>query len=666
MLKVKSINKNCVVRYEKLDCSVLSTGSSFDDNIIIECKSHGLLSNDVVVFDRRDCTIFFRDRIPITEVLDRDTFCVRNFPRKALVVRGAEIVKYINPITLVEEEFVLLDFINYFEGGRELPRRPIPHDFVRPRCDVNIVATYRWDAVTSSYVKRGKENPCPGDYVLYDDVYLFQILENGSLSDVQNITDATISISYPGNTLVCNCIVPFQSSEASDDRYKLLIPHNDSTADYFNNLDEYFANSYFTCDDTRYLYGQQAYFLYGTQLKENVRIYKECGNLELDFGIGENFACNLLQSEALTNGYVNNVIDSSINKTVNYERYPYTPMYYSNMLSTDKNASEFFVEQSTKIDAILKPVKKIIFNLNFRVKKVDGEIDEGGVSTPDYGTWETNDFGYWNNYTATTTTVSGVDVRCLTGVTEYTGAIDSDMLGYLGFVDDDVLYQKSSLKKSFLRISFYDSPNREVQKLLFYSTVYFDTNALRKQYCEGLSLWRKKNGSYIPPFGQLVYAYNSDAALGSRAKPLKATMFCTDRHDESSSSDGFYLHLFDGFVNGNNCVELYMKAEFNNAKFGKTIPLVRPCNSITNKPILPTVKDGTFPINYVVPGGIDMTRLLDDMYTKVMIKYDYKTGNYIWFLPTGYDDTFNGENIVFNLFEPRLYGYDVDDFPSAS
>ena len=47
-------------------------------------------------------------------------------------------------------------------------------------------------------------------------------------------------------------------------------------------------------------------------------------------------------------------------------------------------------------------------------------------------------------------------------LTEY----QSDLLSYLGFTNDDVKYQKSKLKKSFLRISFYDSDNIGNQNLL--------------------------------------------------------------------------------------------------------------------------------------------------------------------------------------------------------
>ena len=100
-----------------------------------------------------------------------------------------------------------------------------------------------------------------------------------------------------------------------------------------------------------------------------------------------------------------------------------------------------------------------------------------------------------------------------------------------------------------------------------------------------------------------------------------------------------------------------MKVEFNNAKFGKTVPMIYPVNS-KNKRIVPTSKN--FPKDYVKNNNnstwIDMNSLLKDMYIKVYIKYNYKTNNFVWFIPSG--ELKNGDEIKFELFEPRLSGYD--------
>lgn len=67
-------------------------------------------------------------------------------------------------------------------------------------------------------------------------------------------------------------------------------------------------------------------------------------------------------------------------------------------------------------------------------------------------------------------------------LTEY----QSDLLSYLGFTDDDVKYQKSKLKKSFLRISFYDSDNVGNQNLLHTATIFLDSGDLFAKYIKNI------------------------------------------------------------------------------------------------------------------------------------------------------------------------------------
>lgn len=62
----------------------------------------------------------------------------------------------------------------------------------------------------------------------------------------------------------------------------------------------------------------------------------------------------------------------------------------------------------------------------------------------------------------------------------------SDLLSYLGFTNDDVKYQKSKLKKSFLRISFYDSDNIGNQNLLHTATIFLDGGELCAKYIKNI------------------------------------------------------------------------------------------------------------------------------------------------------------------------------------
>lgn len=68
-------------------------------------------------------------------------------------------------------------------------------------------------------------------------------------------------------------------------------------------------------------------------------------------------------------------------------------------------------------------------------------------------------------------------------MTEY----QSDLLSFLGFSNDDVKYQKSKLKKTFLRISFYDSDNIGNQNLLHSSTIFLDSGNLFAKYIKNIN-----------------------------------------------------------------------------------------------------------------------------------------------------------------------------------
>ena len=58
----------------------------------------------------------------------------------------------------------------------------------------------------------------------------------------------------------------------------------------------------------------------------------------------------------------------------------------------------------------------------------------------------------------------------------------SDLVGYLGFDDNDIYYQKSKVKKSFLRLLYYDSKDVLNKNLLTYSTSFLDSGKLFSKY----------------------------------------------------------------------------------------------------------------------------------------------------------------------------------------
>lgn len=139
----------------------------------------------------------------------------------------------------------------------------------------------------------------------------------------------------------------------------------------------------------------------------------------------------------------------------------------------------------------------------------------------------------------------------------------SDMLYYLGYTDNDVQNQKMNLRKSFIRLSFYDSKDSLSQKLLYYSTIFIDSGELFGKYLKAKNelLKAKKDTNSL-----VLNSYETDYRLDCHFTVRDE--YCTEK-----SSDGFNFYYFpDAIENGERTI--YMKVEFNHAKYGRTIPMV--------------------------------------------------------------------------------------------
>jgi hypothetical protein len=138
---------------------------------------------------------------------------------------------------------------------------------------------------------------------------------------------------------------------------------------------------------------------------------------------------------------------------------------------------------------------------------------------------------------------------------------------------------------------------------------------------------------------------------------LTASFSCTSKFDNTACSDGFYLYLFNTVVKPGQCRLLYMKIEFNNAKYGKSIPLICPRESKYNNPI--SILDDNFPEDYEVMFGdndnsfVDIKKLYNDMYIPIFVRYNNKKNRFEWYIASN-NSKKNGDNIIINLYEPRI------------
>lgn len=215
---------------------------------------------------------------------------------------------------------------------------------------------------------------------------------------------------------------------------------------------------------------------------------------------------------------------------------------------------------------------------------------------------------------------------------------ESDLLGYLGFDDNDIFYQKSKISKSFIRLSYYNNPDPLNQSLLNYSTVFFNSGEIYGKY-----LRQKEFVESLPSDEK----WNHAVGLYPKGIRVDSKLLITNEFDKSKCAEGFNVYLFaedaplgDEEVPDNGILEdgknyekpIYLKVEFNHAKTGKTIPL------ITNGE----------------ESGISVDKYLDSLYIKLWIGYNIEQGIYYYRIPQSEHIKREGTKIILTLFEPKL------------
>ena len=236
-------------------------------------------------------------------------------------------------------------------------------------------------------------------------------------------------------------------------------------------------------------------------------------------------------------------------------------------------------------------------------------------------TWNTSDEKGWNQYK-----MNGDGSFSNTSFNN-----GGDLVGCLNFTDDDIYYRKKKVAKSFIRLSFYDSPDPNTQMLLYYSTIFLNVIDLYEKYIYNATDKKKKEK------GIVNYETKDKWRLG-------LSFSVGDRYDRQRSSEGFYLYLYPDGLDDDNERTIYLKVEFNHAGYGKTVPLM-----------FPRTNDGDvidFGPDFPVTFNGDWKACNEMCYIPITVKYDKTLGEYTYYFPKMTDRTDN--TIVFRLYEPRI------------
>ena len=404
---------------------------------------------------------------------------------------------------------------------------------------------------------------CPNEYVYYNDIFLLKSkkTEKNLYTEFENDyfnTKQEISFYINSEKYTIEVFMPLRTDKHDDKNYFYWL-YKDEDTNLVNYLMEHYATLIFSYIDNRFF----SYKNNRCELRSDFdgkidsRIYRVINEIKLDVPIEKKFNTSLLQNEYYNTFFLEDKKKENVNSIVDMEKQIFIPILNQTMNCVN-----------------------VLDEINFKIKLRKRENDD----------WASNVLE--NSW--------------------YEGAIDSSTIKEIGFNDDDIRFQKKSLKKSFIRISFYDTMSRGTQSLLFYATIFLNSNSIFNKYVNGVS-----------------------------NIPCEFTI--RNSFDISSSSEGYYLYLFPNLVKKNIPTTIYMKVEFNHAKYGKTIPLV-------------LISDEKFKNGYIDSSAETniIKKLFDDLYIKINIMYDTTNNRYVWYFNDININDYDNNRITMVLHEPII------------
>lgn len=368
----------------------------------------------------------------------------------------------------------------------------------------------------------------------------------------------------------------------------------------------------------------------------NVSVKKYTDFRDLDVVLEQDYdAKRMFQEYQVNELFVKKIKNSIIPDFIDLEKIKYAPAFIG----------EITGEETGETTTVFELATGLTFNLHFRSRlmKPDPESVEEEYLFED--TWHLNDAintWNWNGRNASGEfTMKTKDELYLDP--EFVNS--SNLIGYLGFTDDDIYNQKNRVKQSFLRLLFYDSDNPLTQNLLYYSTIFLDSGELFGKYVKRKAWLEDSDEEYDHLVNPVVW---SPASPDDTCEAVTSRITVNDEYDITKSGEGFNLYLFRQDAPEKDPKDIYMKVEFNHAGYGRTVPLIYWRKG----------GDGTTPVD------LDIKEYYKNLYIKLKIRLTEK--GYVY---TFDDATFvnkddettrcNGilwedERLVFNLFEPML------------
>lgn len=380
-------------------------------------------------------------------------------------------------------------------------------------------------------------------------------------------------------------------------------------------------------------------------VSDNFTLYIDKPLARLHIPLLQKFSTDLMQDSAIRDNFTEVEKAKAINHITEMEKDVYYPVIC--------------------INNEIQDVYKIKFNLHFREHKGDN--------------WLVENDSYWNGVNVDNKgNISLLGNYFVYGNNDYRISCQPDLLTYLNFTDKDVRYQKNKLKKSFLRVMFFDSMNPTNQNMLAYYTVFMDSGLYFSKYARYIEKEGYYNTDDETKHKKIGIKVNREPSQTSKLSDINNTtdideieevrlgsqFVIQDKYMSDASSEGFYLYLWKDNMNGQIPTDIYMKVEFNHAGYGRTIPFMMPFwDKEKDK------KEGTKTFQDIIDDWNDennrygIRKYLKYSYIHFKYRYDKNTARHIYYM----DDEFYGKEkpedggvnfedntVTLNLYEAKI------------
>ena len=385
---------------------------------------------------------------------------------------------------------------------------------------------------------------------------------------------------------------------------------------------------------------------YYFNLFSSLKLFCNVGYISIKLPIISKSGGDPIQSDIVNSKFFDKEREKAINPIIDMEKDIYYPKYIN---------SDDGVYNGSYTD--FNPISEIRVNLHFRTRNLDTwKIDESS-------NWFITDYYPYNDI------ILSQDKKELKALMEA-----SDLVGLLGFTNNDVYYQKSKIGKSFLRFSYYDSIDPQNQTLLATSTVFMDEHSLFKKYIDNsrknVNIYKtisetsattcidkitvesefvdeKKKSSKATTWDKKNITIDENKRLGSR-------LIISNKYNTDTSSEGFYIYMFKEYSKNLHPRQIFMKVDFNHAGVGLSLPFIKPMSweKVGDNEEL-TPKE---------PLGLDSEELKDGIlleqkyaqdYIPLYAVYDFKNKEYAYVFDKRYVTVEDGIASL-NLFELKL------------